>query len=119
MVNEVDYVELGLSCADVCKALDRGMGGRGLDKLSQAACNAIHQLTTCAEQVMHMPGDSLNRVLNRRTIAEIQRKVIKQSGRNSASRLFYAKYDKETIAAWKMDLNRILQIFNVRPDGPR
>ena len=46
MVNELDYVELGLSCADVCRALDRGMGGRGLDELSQPACDAIIQLTT-------------------------------------------------------------------------
>jgi len=33
-------------------------------------------------------------------------------------RLFHAKKDKETIAAWKVDLNRILHIFNVRPVGP-
>jgi len=48
-----------------------------------------------------------------RTVAEIQRKVIKQSGRNAASRLLHAKNDKETIAAWKSDLDRILRIFNV------
>ena len=46
-------------------------------------------------------------------MAKIQRKVIKQSGRNSASRLLHAKSDKETITAWKLDLNRILQVFNV------
>ena len=58
-------------------------------------------------------GRSTYQVLNRRTVAEVQRKVIKQSGRNSALRLFHAKKDKETIAAWKVDLNRILHIFNV------
>jgi len=47
-------------------------------------------------------------------VAEIQRKVIKQSGRNPASRLFYAKNDKEAIAACKLDLNRTLHVFNVR-----
>ena len=46
-------------------------------------------------------------------MAEIQRQIIKQSGRNAATRLFHAKNDKETIAAWKSDLNRILQVFNV------
>jgi hypothetical protein len=51
--------------------------------------------------------------LGRRTVAEIQRKVIKRSGRNAVSRLFRAKNDKETIAAWKLDLDRILQVFNV------
>ena len=52
--------------------------------------------------------------LNRRTVAEIQAKVIKRSGRNPVSRLLHAKSDKETIAAWKSDLNRILLVFNVR-----
>ena len=30
------------------------------------------------------------------------------------SRHFHAKNDKEKIATWKSDLNRILQVFNVR-----
>ena len=48
-----------------------------------------------------------------RTVAEIQNKVIKQSGRNAASRLFHARNDKEIIAAWKSELSRILIVFNV------
>ena len=47
-------------------------------------------------------------------MAEIQAKVIKRSGRNAASRFFHARNDKETIAAWKSDLNQILLVFNVR-----
>ena len=46
-------------------------------------------------------------------MAEIQRRVIKQSGRNTVSRLLHARNDKETIAAWKADLNQTLHIFNV------
>ena len=46
MVNEQDYVELGLSCADICKALDRGMNGKKLDDLSKSVYDAINQLTT-------------------------------------------------------------------------
>ena len=46
MINELDYVELGLSCADICRALDRGMSGKKLDDLSQSVCDAINQLTT-------------------------------------------------------------------------
>jgi len=46
-------------------------------------------------------------------VAEIQRKVIKRSRRNAVSRLFHAKDDKEMIAAWKSELNRILHVFNV------
>ena len=46
MVNERDYVELGLSCADICKALDRGMSGKKLEDLTQSVCEAINRLTT-------------------------------------------------------------------------
>jgi len=46
MINEVEYVELGLSCADVCRALDRGMSGRGVGELSQSVFEAIGELTT-------------------------------------------------------------------------
>ena len=46
MANKSDYVELGLACADVCKALDRGMNGKKLDDLNESVCEAISQLTT-------------------------------------------------------------------------
>ena len=46
MANAQDYVELGLSCADICKALDRGMNGKKLGDLSKSVCDAIYQLTT-------------------------------------------------------------------------
>jgi len=45
MVNELDYIELGLHCADICRALDRGMNGKKLSELSQSVCDAINQLT--------------------------------------------------------------------------
>ena len=44
MANEQDYVELGLNCADICTALDRGMNGKRPDDLSQSVCKAIGQL---------------------------------------------------------------------------
>ena len=50
---------------------------------------------------------------NHRAVAEIRRKVIKQSKRNAVSRLIHAKNDKEKIAGWKLDLNRFLHVFNV------
>jgi len=46
VTSEADYVELGLSCADICRALDRGMNGKKLEDLSQSVCDAINQLTT-------------------------------------------------------------------------
>ena len=51
---------------------------------------------------------------NRRAVANIQRNIIKQGKRNSISRHIHAKSDKEIIASWRSDLNRILQVFNVR-----
>ena len=45
MVNKMDYVNLGLACADVCRALDRGIKGRQLSELSQSVSEAIAQLT--------------------------------------------------------------------------
>ena len=44
MINEVDYVELGLACADVCEVLDREINGRRVNQLSQFALMAIEQL---------------------------------------------------------------------------
>ena len=46
MLNDLEYVELGLFCADICRALNRGLGGKKLDDLSQSVCDAINQLTT-------------------------------------------------------------------------
>ena len=43
----------------------------------------------------------------------IQKKGVQQGKRNVVSRLFHAKDDKEKIAAWKLDLNQILHVFNV------
>ena len=45
MANEQDCVDLGLTCADVCAALDRGLSGRRLDELSQPVLMAIGQFT--------------------------------------------------------------------------
>ena len=44
-----------------------------------------------------------------------QNRGTEKGGRNSLSRLVHAKNDKarEMIATWKLDLNRILQVFNV------
>ena len=50
-------------------------------------------------------------------MAEIQREVIEQSGRDAVPRLVDAKNDEETVTAWKLKLNRILHGFNVRSIG--
>ena len=45
MVKEQDYVELGLNCAHICEALERGMIGKKPSDLSRSICEAINQLT--------------------------------------------------------------------------
>ena len=52
VANEQDYTELGLYCADICTALDRGVDGKSLDDLSRSVREAINQLTTWVEQEM-------------------------------------------------------------------
>ena len=54
MANKQDYVDLGLSCADICKALERGMGGKKLNELSKSVCDAITQLTTWVGPAAHL-----------------------------------------------------------------
>ena len=46
IINEEDYVDLGLACADVCRALDRGMNERRAHEVSRPVLEAIEQLTT-------------------------------------------------------------------------
>ena len=46
MANDQEYVDLGLSCANICKALERGMGDKKLNDLNKSVCDAINQLTT-------------------------------------------------------------------------
>jgi hypothetical protein len=45
MLNESDFIDLGLSCANVCRALDRGLNGKRLDELNRSVWEAIEQLT--------------------------------------------------------------------------
>ena len=46
---------------------------------------------------------------------EIQGRITKQGKRNAIFRHLTSKSDKERIAAWRLDLNRILHVFNVCP----
>ena len=46
MISKTDYVELGLTCADACEVLTRGMDRRQSDQLSQSVLEAIEKLTT-------------------------------------------------------------------------
>jgi len=112
MVKKADYVELGITCAEVCEALDLGMGGRQADQLSRSVLGAIEKLTRWVEPAMRTPDDFLTR-FSIRTMDEAQRHIIERSKRNAISRRYHAKEDKEAIATWKLDLNGVLGVFNV------
>ena len=49
MGNKQDFVELGLFCARVCEALDRGLGGKDSANLSKPVHAAIEQLRKWVE----------------------------------------------------------------------
>jgi len=46
MANELDHVELGSFCADVCQALCRGIDGKKPDELSQSVYDAMNRLAS-------------------------------------------------------------------------
>ena len=66
---------------------------------------------------MRVPDDFLTK-LSIRTMGEIQRHIIERGKRNVISRHYHAKDDKEAIATWRLELNRILPVFNVCPITP-
>ena len=41
-------------------------------------------------------------------------KLVRWVKRNAVSPSFHAKRDEETIAAWKLDLDKVFRVFNVR-----
>jgi hypothetical protein len=50
-----------------------------------------------------------------RTVSKIERKIVERGKRRATSRLLYGKnFDEETIATWRLDLKRILRVFEVR-----
>ena len=59
MINKVDYVKLGLTCADVCEALNQGLERRQTDQLSQPVLRVIQQFTTYVRPAIRRPCDPL------------------------------------------------------------
>ena len=65
---------LSLSCADICKVLDRGLNGRRLDELSQSVLEAIQELwprlrerSSSRADRLQSPGSSVRRTIKRRS----------------------------------------------------
>ena len=51
-------------------------------------------------------------------MAEIRRKLVKQGKPSAVPRIVPSKDDKDKIAAWRQDLAKVLQVFDVRSIGP-
>ena len=66
---------------------------------------------------MRTPGHVLTR-LSSRAADEIQRNIIERNKRNVFSRRYHGKDDKEAIATWRLDFNRIRRIIDVRSATP-
>lgn len=45
MINKVDYVKLGLTCADVCEALNQGTDMGRVYRLNRSVLDAVEKLT--------------------------------------------------------------------------
>ena len=115
MADKEGYVGLGLDCANICTALDRGTNGKKMDDLGQSVREAINQLTTWVKPMVRtQSGLLIGNALYCRMVADIQEGVTKQSQCGRASRFLHAKSDKEKIASWKAELNKILHVFQVR-----
>jgi len=63
---------------------------------------------------MHMQENLTDLILDFRTVGEAQKNIVKRRKRNIISRLFHAKDDKEAIAIWSLELDRVLHVFDVR-----
>lgn len=48
-------------------------------------------------------------------MTEIQKHIVERGKRNALSRRYHAKDDKEAIATWGLEFNRILHVFHVCP----
>ena len=116
VANKQDYLELGLNCADICTALVQGMDGKRPEDLSRSVCDAISKLTKWVKapvpQVEQYADDAPD---HPRAATDIQKNAVKKSERGHFSRLIHTKDDKDKIVAWKLELDRILHVFNVRP----
>ena len=63
MATKSDYVELGLACANVCKALERGMNGKNIRDLSRSVCEAMDLLTMWVKVMVLSSSSSLTTLL--------------------------------------------------------
>lgn len=82
IANDQDCVDFGQACADIYKALERGMGGKKLEDLSRTMGDAIKQLTTRVPHAVKDSRSPTDHSPDPSAFAETQEKVTKRSGRH-------------------------------------
>ena len=55
----------------------------------------------------------LHNLHDTRTVTEIQNAILKKRKRCKFLKLFHAKIDVQTLNTWRLDLGRVLDLFNV------
>ena len=89
IISKAEYVELGVTCADVCETIDLGMDRRQEGQLSQSVLEAIEKPTMWVKPMMGEPGNFPTE-LSIRTVAEIGRHIIMAGKRYAISRRYHA-----------------------------
>ena len=46
MAKKAEHIKLGLTCAEICEVLSRGIDGKWADQLNRLVLEAIEKLTT-------------------------------------------------------------------------
>jgi len=89
------------------------MKGRQVDRLSQSVSiqgdYTVDKVSSTSDAYCARSTHNLNH----RTVAEIQEKVAEKGARGLLSRLTHMKNDRDVMATWRSDLNRVLHVFNV------
>ena len=97
MINETDYVDLGLACADICTALGRGMDGKKPDDLSQSVSEAVGQLTTWVKQTMYDSDNPLTLFLTIEPWQRSKRRLSSGAGGTQFPKFFMRKTTRKQL----------------------
>jgi len=118
MADKPEWVEIGLTCADVCGALERGTSGKGPEDLSEIMHWTIKRLMAWVKPAMHGLDSSLTHTFYRRVVMKIQKKASELQDQSVISWFFRAESvdDPSMVAGWKSELANLLNLFNVRSD---
>ena len=115
MINEDDYVDLRLTCNSVCAALYRRLKGKWLSELSGSVAEASSQLTLWVERKVVGLGASLTIPSNSsQDTGRYPKQGCNAERTESNLSSFPREKDSQKIAGWRVDLNGILLVLNVR-----